>query len=396
MISAQETHRGLSKKRKPMASIYLHIPYCEKKCIYCDFYSIENMNSMERFLDALEKEIAMYSAKFSTRDTFETIFFGGGTPSLLPASIIERILASLHSCYRIDPDAEITVETNPGTVDFEKLREYRSRGVNRLSIGIQSFHPDELAFLSRIHTADEAVECVQNARRAGFENISVDLIFSLPNQTPERWKENLRRAIALQPNHISAYSLIVEEHTPLFTMVQNKTVAPMPEDSDAELYEATIGLMAQHGFAQYEISNYAKPGFECRHNKNYWNHSNYLSFGPSAHSFWKERPTTGKRWWNVRSVAQYCDAIAKEGFPVAGSEIVNEEKMLSEAVFLGLRMGELNAAMIQQLYGVDILSTQGEKLKGFSDEDLLHIKNRRITLTRKGLLVCDAIAESLV
>src|SRR5450830_1698314 len=178
----------------PMASLYLHIPYCEKKCIYCDFYSIENLNSMEQFLAALEKEIRMYAERFSQSDAIDTIFFGGGTPSLLPPSTLGRILTALHSNYQINSNAEITVETNPGTVDIEKLRGYRSLGVNRLSIGIQSFHPHELAFLSRIHTSEEAVQCVENAYRAGFENISVDLIFSLPNQTLERWNENLRRA----------------------------------------------------------------------------------------------------------------------------------------------------------------------------------------------------------
>jgi putative oxygen-independent coproporphyrinogen III oxidase len=354
------------------------------------------MNSMEQFLCALEKEIAMYAGQYSPRESFETIFFGGGTPSLLSPSTLERILNAISTHYRIDSDAEITVETNPGTVDVEKLRGYRSFGINRLSIGIQSFHPDELKFLSRIHTADEASECVENAYHAGFENVSIDLIFSLPNQTPERWRENVRRAIALQPKHLSAYSLIVEEHTPLFTMVQNGTVTPLPEERDIEMYETTIGTMAECGFYQYEVSNFARPGFECRHNKNYWNHSNYLSFGPSAHSFWKENSTGGRRWWNARNIAQYCDAVGKGIFPVAGSETVDKEKMFSEAVFLGLRTGELSAAMLQQLYGVDILSTHGEKLKDFSDEHLLSIKDRRIRLTRKGFMVCDAIAESLL
>jgi len=379
-----------------MASLYLHIPYCEKKCIYCDFYSIENMNSMEQFLAALEKEIRMYAERFSGRDTIDTVFFGGGTPSLLPPSTMERILTALHSNYRINSDAEITVETNPGTVDIEKLRGYRSLGVNRLSLGIQSFHPGELAFLSRIHTSEEAVQCVENAYSAGFENISVDLIFSLPNQTLERWQENLRRAIALQPKHISAYSLIVEEHTPLFVMVQNKMVSPLPENLDAEIYESTIGMMTDHGYHQYEISNYAKPGYECRHNRNYWNHTNYLSFGPSAHSFWKDNPTRGSRWWNVRSIAEYCQSISKDEFPVSGSEVVDKEKMFSEAIFLGLRTGELNVATLQQLYGIDMLTTHGEKLKNFSDDDLLRINDRNITLTRKGFLMCDAIAESLL
>jgi len=379
-----------------MASLYLHIPYCEKKCIYCDFYSIENMNSMEQFLTALEKEIRMYAGRFSQGDAVDTIFFGGGTPSLLPPSTMGRILTALRSNYQIRTDAEITVETNPGTVDVERLRGYRSLGVNRLSIGIQSFHPHELAFLSRIHSSEEAVQCVENAYRAGFENVSVDLIFSLPNQTLEQWNENLRRAIALEPKHISAYSLIVEEHTPLFTMVQNKMVSPLPEGLDAEIYESTIETMAEYGYQQYEISNYAKPGYECRHNKNYWNHSNYLSFGPSAHSFWKEGPTQGSRWWNVRSIAQYCESIGKDEFPLGGSEGVDKDMMFSEAIFLGLRTGELNVAMLQQLYGVDMLATHGEKLKSFSDDDLLRIKDRHITLTRKGFLVCDAIAESLL
>ena len=351
---------------------------------------------MEQFLSALEKEIAMYAGQYSSRESFETIFFGGGTPSLLSPAALERILNTLHTHYQINSSAEITVETNPGTVDAEKLRGYRSLGINRLSIGIQSFHSDELKFLSRIHTSDEAIACVENAYRAGFDNVSVDLIFSLPNQTLERWKENLRRATALQPKHISAYSLIVEEHTPLFAMVQDGAVKPLPEDKDTAMYETTLAAMAENGFAQYQVSNFARPGFECRHNKNYWNHSNYLSFGPSAHSFWKENSTGGRRWWNSRSIAHYCDAIQKDTFPVAGAETVDKEKMFSEAVFLGLRTGELSVTTLQQLYGVDMLSTRGEKLKFFSDEDLLHIKERRITLTRKGFMICDAIAESLL
>jgi oxygen-independent coproporphyrinogen III oxidase len=379
-----------------MASLYLHIPYCEKKCVYCDFYSIENMNSMDLFLISLEKEIAMAAGQYEHRETFETIFFGGGTPSLLPPSTLERILNALHKHYKIDSGVEVTVETNPGTVDVEKLRGYRSLGVNRLSIGIQSFHPDELKFLSRIHTAEEATACVENAYLAGFDNVSVDLIFSLPNQTLDRWKENLRQAIVLQPKHISAYSLIVEEHTPLFSMVQNGTVKPLPEEKDTAMYETTLATMAENGFSQYEVSNFAKLGFESRHNKNYWNHSNYLGFGPSAHSFWKDHATGGRRWWNARSIAHYCDAIGKGSFPVVGSETVDRETMFSEAVFLGLRTGELSVTTLQQLYGVDMLSARGEKLKLFSDEELLHIKDRRIMLTRKGFMVCDSIAESLL
>jgi len=379
-----------------MGSLYLHIPYCEKKCLYCDFYSIENMDSVERFLGALEKEVAMTAAEYAGKESFETIFFGGGTPSLLPPSTLERILGKLHSGFRVDANAEVTVETNPGTADLEKLRAYRSLGVNRLSIGIQSFHPDELKFLSRIHTAKEAADCVENAYRAGFENINVDLIFSLPKQTLDRWKENLQRAARLQPKHISAYSLIVEEHTPLYAMVQDGRVKPLSEKKDSAMYETTLEMMAKFGYDQYEVSNFARPGFACRHNKNYWNHSNYLGFGPSAHSFWKDHQTGGRRWWNARSIAQYCDAVHKGTSAAAGSEVVDKEKMFSEAVFLGLRTGELSVTTLQQLYGIDMLEAKGEKLKLYSDEQLLHIDNRRIALTRKGFMVCDAIAESLL
>ncbi len=379
-----------------MASLYLHIPYCEKKCIYCDFYSIESMQTMEQFLRALDGEIATYARQYSSGNTFETIFFGGGTPSLLPPSVLGRLLDALHKHYRIESGAEITVETNPGTVDREKLRAYRALGVNRLSIGIQSFHEDELKFLSRIHNADEARQCVEDAHHAGFENVSVDLIFSLPHQTPERWKANLEQAIALQPKHISAYSLIVEEHTPLFTMVKEGTVATLPEEADSRMYEETLALMEENGFHHYEVSNYARSGYECRHNKNYWNHSNYLSFGPSAHSFWKDGPTNGRRWWNVRSIAKYCENVSGGTLPVSGSETVDREKMFNEAIFLGLRTGELNVSMLRQVYGVDLFSTRRETLTEFSNEGLIQINDRSITLTRRGFLVCDAIAESLL
>ena len=379
-----------------MASLYLHIPYCEKKCIYCDFYSIENMETMEQFLRALENEIATYAKKYSGGETFETIFFGGGTPSLLPPAVLGRLIEALHREYRIEPEAEITVETNPGTVDLAKLRAYRKLGVNRLSIGIQSFHEDELKFLSRIHTSDEARRCVGDAHEAGFENISADLIFSLPHQTPERWRMNVEQALELRPTHLSAYSLIVEEHTPLFAMVKEGSVSTLPEETDSQMYEETIAMMTESGFHHYEVSNYARPGYECRHNKNYWNHSNYLSFGPSAHSFWKDGPTEGRRWWNVRSIAQYCENVTGGTLPVSGSEILDRAKMFNEAIFLGLRTGELNVEMLRRVYGVDLLSTKRDALTEFSLEGLLQIDDRRVTLTRKGFLVCDAIAESLI
>ncbi|HTX18265.1 MAG TPA: radical SAM family heme chaperone HemW, partial [Bacteroidota bacterium] len=303
-----------------MASLYLHIPYCEKKCVYCDFYSIENMQTMELFLQSLETEISLYADRYASAESFETIFLGGGTPSLLPPSVLGHLLDTLRGRFRVENGAEITVETNPGTVDRAKLRSYRELGVNRLSIGIQSFHEEELRFLSRIHTADEARRCVGDAYDAGFDNVSIDLIFALPQQTTARWKENMEEGLRLGPKHISAYGLIVEEHTPLFTMVKEGAVKTASEETDSRMYEETMAFMEGHGYGHYEISNYALPGYECRHNKNYWNHSNYLGFGPSAHSFWKESSSGGYRWWNARSISQYCENLSAGKLPVAGTE----------------------------------------------------------------------------
>ncbi|MDE3058530.1 MAG: coproporphyrinogen III oxidase family protein, partial [Bacteroidota bacterium] len=218
----------------------------------------------------------------------------------------------------------------------------------------------------------------------------------LPGQTLGRWKDNLSRVLALQPKHISAYSLIVEEHTPLYSMVKSGTVKPPDESTDAAMYETTITMLESHGFHHYEISNYALPGFESRHNSNYWNHSNYLGFGPSAHSFWKHSSQDGKRWWNVRNVVQYCESLQSNTLPVAGEEKIQREHLLDEAIFLSLRCGELNAAMLQHCYGVDFLSRNKKQLQQFIADHLLSVEGNRIRLTRKGFLMCDSIAESLV
>jgi len=379
-----------------MASLYLHIPYCEHKCVYCDFYSIENMESMERFLSALEVEIVRRAEEYSKQETFETIFFGGGTPSLLSPKQLEKIFFLLYKNFRIESEAEITCESNPGTVEQQKLNDFRSAGFNRISFGIQSFYDDDLKFLTRIHSVEEAERAVENAYRAGFDNVNLDLIFALPHQTPERWKENLRRAIALQPKHISAYALIVEENTHLAAMVKNKIVAPLPPEEDAALYEITIETLLSGGFQQYEVSNFALPGYECRHNINYWNHSNYLSFGPSAHSFWKDSLTTGRRWWNVRSIQSYCESLERDEFPIAGSEQINEKKFYTEEIFLGLRSKGIHTKKLEELFGNDIFEPKKFLLNELEREGLLKRQNGDISLTSKGYALCDEIAGRLI
>jgi oxygen-independent coproporphyrinogen-3 oxidase len=377
-------------------SLYLHIPFCEHKCIYCDFYSIENMDSKERFLRSLEIEIQMRAERFDHTQTIETIFFGGGTPSLLTKQQFDRIFSLLHKYFRIESDAEITCESNPGTVELNKLTDFRSVGFNRISFGIQSFHDDDLKFLTRIHSADEAERAVESAYRAGFTNVSCDLIFALPHQTPERWRENLRRAIALAPKHISAYALIVEDQTPLATMVKNKLVAPLPDEEDAELYEITIDTLTSHGYQQYEVSNFAQPGYLSRHNYNYWNHADYIGFGPSAHSFKKDSSTGGRRWWNVRSIQSYCDALERNEFPESGNEMIDRKKFFTEEIFLGLRSTGIDLKKLYPLYGEDVFSVRQAEIAEMEREGLLIRSQNIISLTSKGYAVCDEIAAKLI
>lgn len=379
-----------------MASLYFHIPYCEHKCIYCDFYSIENMASMEQFLSALELEIVRRADEFSSQETIETIFFGGGTPSLLLLHQFEKIISLIHRHYRVESQAEVTCESNPGTVELKKLNDIRSVGFNRISFGIQSFYEDDLKFLTRIHSSEEAERAVDAAYRAGFDNVNVDLIFALPHQTAERWRENLRRAIALQPKHISAYALIVEENTPLASMVKDTRVTPLPPEEDAALYEITMDMLTTGGYRQYEVSNFALPGYECRHNINYWNHSNYLSFGPSAHSFWKDSAVTGRRWWNVRSIQSYCESINRNEFPVAGSEEIDAQKFLHEEIFLGLRSTGIDEVKVKQLFGDDLFERHNMLLNELEHDGFLQRQNNVIALTGKGYAVCDEIVRRLM
>ncbi|MDP2363820.1 MAG: radical SAM family heme chaperone HemW, partial [Ignavibacteria bacterium] len=271
------------------SALYIHIPFCDHKCIYCDFYSIITSDNVEAFLISLKKEIKYFSHLYSKDRTFSSIFFGGGTPSLMVPDYLKEILYHLKKYFNVDDNAEITMETNPGTVDKAKLKMFKETGINRISIGIQSFDEVELKFLTRIHNKQTAIQTVYDASDIGFENISVDLIFNLQNQTKAKWIKNLETAIQLPINHISTYSLILERGTILNKMVLDKKVkmqsAEGGDDYDADLYETSIDFLLSKGFYQYEVSNFTKPGFECSHNNAYWRYRDYLSFGTSAHSF---------------------------------------------------------------------------------------------------------------
>ncbi len=377
-----------------MSGIYIHIPFCERKCIYCDFYSVEDLGWIDSFVNSILREIEIFRRESDFIETacFDTVYFGGGTPSLLEVSQIERILNSLYKNFCISQDVEITVEANPGTVNREKLFSFRKVGINRLSFGIQSFFDEDLKFLGRIHTSKDAVECVKFAFESGFENISVDLIFGLPGQNVRDWAENLHKAIELNVPHISAYNLIVESGTPLYELVRSGEVKLPDEFKQAELYETTMETLEDAGYIHYEVSNYAYEGFECRHNLKYWKHENYLGFGPSAHSFW-----LNKRWWNVANLNKYLKAIDLNKLPIANFEILDAEKMVEEFIYLGLRSTGVDLEKFKEKFGFDFLGGEiREELIELEKLGFVEIDNFKVRLTRKGFSVCDEIAVNLI
>jgi oxygen-independent coproporphyrinogen-3 oxidase len=283
------------------------------------------------------------------------------------------------------------METNPGTVNKNKLKEFREAGINRISIGIQSFHDDELKFLTRIHDKAAGIKTVENAAGAGFENISVDLIFNLPGQTKERWNQNLLTAASLPIKHLSAYSLILERGTILNKMVLDGKVVMQDDDYDADLYEMTMDFFEERGFRQYEVSNFAKPGYECVHNNVYWHYRDYLSFGPSAHSF-----AGGKRWWNFSSLKKYLSEIEKNGHAEANHEFLSEEQKLNEYVMLALRSSGLDTEEFTKKFGVNWINEKYDYLKTLEDKNLAVIDGGKVRLTKSGYAVCDEILRHLL
>jgi oxygen-independent coproporphyrinogen III oxidase len=331
-----------------MPSIYLHIPFCESKCVYCDFNSYAGLNDLfGDFVDALCADIARGPEREALArlapapdgapeappvGPVDTIFFGGGTPSVLPPAAIGRILDTVRRHYAVAPDAEISMEANPGTISEANFRGYRAAGVNRLSMGVQSFNDAQLRAIGRIHTASEAVEAYERARRAGFDNINLDFIMGLPEQDLADWDATLRQAAALGADHLSCYSLIVEEHTPLWLRVEQGQVVVPDDDAVADMYERCQATLAAAGYAQYEISNWSRAGKECRHNLVYWRALPYLGFGPGAHGYFG-----GRRYWTMLSPKKYIAALRAGGSALAGAEWIAPDLAMGEFMMLGLR-----------------------------------------------------------
>ena len=303
---------------------------------------------------------------------------------------ISEIIQHLRKNFHLDDHAEITLETNPGTVNTEKLQAFRNTGINRISIGIQSFNNDELKFLTRIHDSKTAIKTVYDAKDSGFGNISIDLIFNLPKQTKEIWRSNLEHAVKLPIKHISTYSLILERGTILNKMVLDGKIKMQNEDYDADLYEFTINFLTRHGFDQYEVSNFALDGKECIHNNAYWRYKDYLSFGTSAHSF-----VNGKRWWNYSALNLYKSAIETKGHAVVGEEVLTQNEMLAEYVMLALRSKGLDLVELENIFGKDWHRGNKNFIEELRQENFLTSKNNLLSFTPKGYAICDEILAKL-
>lgn len=370
-----------------MAGIYLHIPFCERKCIYCDFYSETQHNDHSIFVKFLLKEIELNS-DYHNFEEIQTIYFGGGTPSLLHSSQISEIINTIHKKFKTNQQAEITLEVNPGTVDLQKLKEYQKSGINRLSIGVQSFNDDDLKFLSRIHSVADAERCIFDAKEAGFQNIGIDLIYALPTQTIESLLYNLQKAIEAKVNHISAYSLIVEEGTPLHHLVKNQKVRTADEAVETQMMDITIDVLKSAGFENYEISNFAKPGYESKHNSNYWNHSNYLGFGPSAHSFWEN-----KRWWNIDTIFSYYSRLENNMLPISETESLSSEQLINEKFMLGLRSKGVDFKKLKEEFNHDYKLQFGSLIDNLTSNQLASFDSDRLKLTKNGIMIADEISR---
>ncbi len=361
--------------------LYVHIPFCKKKCFYCDFPSFGNMGEKyEAYAIALEHEIEE-RAKTCGEYQVNTIFFGGGTPTVLSEEVLGRLLAKIKESFTVAQDAEITIEANPGTLNLKMADALAQRGFNRLSMGVQAWQNRLLSKLGRIHTIEEFQENFQNARKAGFENINVDLMFALPTQSFSDWAETLEKITALELEHISAYSLIIEEGTPFYEKFQKGELVEIEEELDRKMYHYAVEFLAKQGYHQYEISNFARAGRESRHNKVYWQTEPYLGLGLGAHSFFD-----GSRFHNPYDLDQYMLAQGDITTLEEEKETVTQQEAMGEFMFLGLRMTKgVSFEKFRKRFGVEMMGIYFEAIDEFVHKGLLYQTEEKIALTEKGM-----------
>lgn len=361
-------------------NLYIHIPFCVSKCHYCNFISFSGKNELvEPYFDALKKEIEVSFKKYNDIE-LETIYIGGGTPSVVDFSFYKDVFNLLSRLTSLSPNAEITMEINPGTVNFEYLKNIRDIGINRLSIGVQSFDYKTLKTINRIHSAEEAIETLKTAQKAGFKNINIDLIYGLPEQTLESWEKTLNQALGLGINHISTYGLKIEEGTEFSRHLPKN----LPDDEmQSQIYLKTIEILENNGFNHYEISNLAKKGFESRHNLCYWKNREYFGLGLSAHGY-----LDGVRYSNTENLDEYLINPTKRAF----ENLISDSERIEEAIFLGLRLTEgINTEKFKINYGVDIRQKYSKIIEKYIDYGFMACESHNLRLTKQGILLSNSI-----
>ena len=372
-----------------MSGIYVHIPFCKSKCIYCDFYSIAVSSLIDDYCNALKKEIASRSNQLTDKQ-IQTIYFGGGTPSMLAIPRIESILAEIYRNYNIAENAEITLEANPENLTTEYLSALKRIGINRLSIGIQSFDDATLKFLKRRHTAKEAIESVLAAQKCGFDNIGIDLIYGITGIDEQMWEKQLDTAFSLPISHLSCYCLGIEDNTLLHRYTDEGKYIPTNDESCQQQFLAFDSKVRENGFEHYEISNASKPNMRSRHNSSYWNRIEYLGFGPGAHSYYN-----GIRAWNIANVKEYIKGIS-EGSSCLTTETLSETDIFEETIMLGLRTAEgINLRKIEQRFGNEKLTEIRAAISNLQP-DLYMFDGNRFSLTPKGMFVSDSIIVEFI
>ena len=369
--------------------LYIHVPFCLRKCPYCDFYSISDFSRQADYVAALIAEMAMRAVPEAV---FDTVYLGGGTPSVLAPSALECILDAARQNFSILPDAEVTLEANPGTITQESLAAYSSAGVNRLNIGVQSFNDASLAFLGRIHTASQAVAALKSAERAGFENIGLDLIYGLPHQNESAWQADLSAAAAFFPSHVSCYMLTLEPGTKMAADKDTGRFVPPGEERVSAMFVQAAEFLSGRGYQHYEISNFAAANSaKSRHNLKYWQNRPYIGLGPAAHSYIEP-----ERFWNCRSVDTYISEISAGRTPTAGSERLTDSQMMIEALYLDLRQaGGIDIPGFEERFGVDFQEMFGPAAAPFINSKQMLLDGQCCRLTRNGMLLLDTIAAEL-
>lgn len=374
-----------------MAGIYIHIPFCRQACNYCNFHFSTSLYYKNDFVAALLKEVELQSkAGYLQGQAIETIYFGGGTPSILQIDELEQIMQQLHQYFIIDSSAEITLEANPDDVTDEKLKGWKQLGINRLSIGIQSLFEEDLRWMNRAHTAEEAKQVISKARAAGFDSFTVDLIYGTPGLTDEKWLYNLNWVLQQDINHLSCYALTVEEKTPLDKQIRQHQKQDVDPEQQSRQFSMLMDHLQQAGYEHYEISNFAKPGYRSKHNSSYWKGVHYLGLGPSAHSF-----NGSSRQWNVANNQLYIQSLKQEIILFEKEELTATQQ-LNEYIMTGLRLMEgCDLNYISQKFGNDKSAQLQTEAASFASKGLLLTTNNHLILTKEGKLFADSIASDL-